>query len=90
MKILHLSDTHSGHYSLQKLPAADIIIHSGDVSPAGTSEEVIDFMDWFGELQHILTAKGMIDIKLFLHLFSILSRTAKKNYYLCRHLIMQL
>jgi Icc-related predicted phosphoesterase len=52
MKILHLSDTHSCHYSLQKLPAADVIIHSGDVSLAGTSEEVIDFMDWFGELDY--------------------------------------
>lgn len=47
MKILHLSDTHNQHHSLREMPAADVIIHSGDVSFAGSEDEVIDFMNWF-------------------------------------------
>jgi Icc-related predicted phosphoesterase len=52
MKILHLSDTHSQHRSLQNLPKADVIIHSGDVSMAGKPEEVMDFIKWFGALDY--------------------------------------
>jgi len=52
MKILHLSDTHSKHRSLQNLPPADIIIHSGDVSFAGSENEIMDFMEWFGALPY--------------------------------------
>ncbi|MDR1370205.1 MAG: metallophosphatase domain-containing protein [Dysgonamonadaceae bacterium] len=52
MRLLHLSDTHSLHRSLQNLPAADIIIHSGDVSKTGKAEEVMDFIKWFGGLDY--------------------------------------
>ncbi|MDR2917067.1 MAG: metallophosphatase domain-containing protein [Tannerella sp.] len=52
MKILHLSDTHCKHRSLQNLPSADLIIHSGDVSFAGSEEEIIDFMEWFSVLPY--------------------------------------
>lgn len=52
MTILHLSDTHSKHYSLIELPPADIIIHSGDVSFAGSETEVINFIEWFGSLPY--------------------------------------
>ena len=38
MRILHLSDTHNCHRQLNKLPMADIIIHTGDVSMEGTCE----------------------------------------------------
>ena len=50
--ILHLSDTHGCHHQLPELPQADIIIHSGDVSFAGTEHEVMDFMEWFFSLPH--------------------------------------
>ncbi len=52
MTILHLSDTHSKHRLLQDLPNADIIIHSGDVSFAGSENEVMDFIEWFGALPY--------------------------------------
>ena len=52
MHILHLSDTHGKHHLLQNLPAADIIIHSGDMSWAGKPEEVLDFVEWFGGLNY--------------------------------------
>lgn len=35
------------------MPPADFIIHSGDVSMAGTSDEVIDFIDWFSGLDYM-------------------------------------
>lgn len=52
MKILHISDTHSQHRQLQDLPAADVIVHSGDFTMAGTEAEVIDFMEWFCALPY--------------------------------------
>ena len=38
MKILHLSDTHGKHLELPPLPDADIVIHSGDFTFAGSEE----------------------------------------------------
>jgi Icc-related predicted phosphoesterase len=52
MRLLHLSDTHNRHRELTSLPAADILVHSGDVSMAGTNTEVIDFIEWFGSLDY--------------------------------------
>lgn len=52
MTILHLSDTHSKHRSLQNLQFADVIIHSGDMSFAGSEDEVTDFIEWFGALPY--------------------------------------
>ncbi|GHT03780.1 metallophosphoesterase [Bacteroidia bacterium] len=52
MKFIHLSDTHGKHHELPKLPSADLIIHSGDVSMAGTGKEVMGFIDWFGALNY--------------------------------------
>lgn len=51
-KILHLSDTHNLHRQLGNLPTADIIVHSGDISYAGTGTEVADFIEWFGALDY--------------------------------------
>lgn len=52
MKLLHLSDTHGCHRRLINLPAADIIVHSGDFCMVGTEEEALDFMDWFCNLPY--------------------------------------
>ena len=47
MKIVHLSDTHGLHHQLKDLPAADVIVHSGDISHNGTESEVLDFLNWY-------------------------------------------
>ena len=47
MHLLHLSDSHNQHRSLENLPEADIIVHSGDFSFAGTRAEFLDFLNWF-------------------------------------------
>lgn len=52
MRILHLSDTHRKHRSLQNLPVADVIIHSGDASFSGSEIEVLDFLNWFCDLDY--------------------------------------
>ncbi|MDR0941330.1 MAG: metallophosphatase domain-containing protein [Bacteroidales bacterium] len=52
MKILHLSDTHAKHLQLKNLPQADIIIRSGDASFSGTETEVLDFLNWFCDLDY--------------------------------------
>lgn len=52
MRILHVSDTHNSHKLLENLPKADIIIHSGDVSFSGSDNEVLDFLNWFCDLDY--------------------------------------
>lgn len=52
MTILHISDTHNHHRQLQDLPAADVIVHSGDFTLAGTENEVMDFVEWFCDLPY--------------------------------------
>lgn len=52
MRLLHFSDTHNLHRQLNNLPAADIVVHSGDMSMAGTGDEFMDFVGWFGALNY--------------------------------------
>lgn len=52
MKIIHLSDTHGQHRHLKNLPDADVIVHSGDFTMAGTEAEAIDFMNWLCDLPY--------------------------------------
>lgn len=52
MRIAHLSDTHGLHRRVKGLPAADVIVHSGDISHNGTEDEVLDFLNWFIELPY--------------------------------------
>ena len=52
MTILHISDTHGKHHQLKDLPAADVLVHSGDFTMAGTEEEAIDFLEWLIDLPH--------------------------------------
>ena len=47
MKILHISDTHGFHHDInQELPAADVLVHSGDFTWGGSEAEAVDFMNW--------------------------------------------
>ncbi len=47
MKILHISDTHGFHQDInQELPAADVLVHSGDFTWGGSEAEAVDFMNW--------------------------------------------
>ncbi|GHT54707.1 hypothetical protein FACS189446_4980 [Bacteroidia bacterium] len=66
MKILHLSDTHGKHHLLKDLPKADIIVHSGDVSEDGTENEMLDFLNWFCDLnyQYKIVVAGNHDLCL--------------------------
>ncbi len=52
MKILLISDTHNRHRELNKLPAADVVVHCGDVTENGTAEELGDFLEWFSGLPY--------------------------------------
>jgi Icc-related predicted phosphoesterase len=52
MRILHISDTHNKHNLLKNLPKADVIVHSGDASFAGSDNEMLDFLNWFCDLDY--------------------------------------
>ncbi|MCD8310320.1 MAG: metallophosphatase domain-containing protein [Prevotellaceae bacterium] len=53
MTILQISDTHNRHGLLTDLPAADVIVHCGDLTDLGTEAEVLDFLNWFIALPHL-------------------------------------
>lgn len=79
---IHLSDTHGLHRQLANLPAADIIIHSGDFTMAGTQDEVFDFINWFCDLpyRYKIFIAGNHDMCLFGNELSGLDNNC---YYLC-------
>lgn len=65
--ILHLSDTHGQHKNLKSLPEADVIVHSGDFTFAGSEEEAYDFMNWFCNLpyRHKIFIAGNHDMCMY-------------------------
>lgn len=67
MKILHLSDTHGYHRKLKDLPEADVVVHSGDITMAGSDDEVTDFIRWFDSLpyRHKIFIAGNHDACLY-------------------------
>lgn len=55
MKIVTISDTHGKHWQLtnkNKLPKGDIIIHSGDCTGRGSTEDIEEFLRWYGDLDY--------------------------------------
>ena len=65
--ILHLSDTHGQHKNQKSLPEADVIVHSGDFTFAGSEEEAYDFMNWFCNLpyKHKIFIAGNHDMCMY-------------------------
>ena len=69
IKILCISDTHSKHKLNKNLPAADILIHAGDITLSGLDTEINEFADWLDSLTQF-THKIVNRIKNFPpHLF---------------------
>lgn len=59
MKLILISDTHGKHYELDHdletlMPDIEhdttIMIHAGDVSDTGKSNQILDFLEWFSRL----------------------------------------
>ena len=54
-KVVAITDTHNQHEALtldEKLPEGDVIIHAGDATNKGKLDELIPFLDWFGNLPY--------------------------------------
>lgn len=51
MKIVCISDTHGLHQDID-VPDGDMLIHAGDLTVRGTSEQINDMLEWFGSLPH--------------------------------------
>ena len=49
MKFVAIADSHGQHNKLT-LPKGDVIIHAGDISRLGKENEVLDFLNWFKNL----------------------------------------
>jgi Icc-related predicted phosphoesterase len=82
LQLLHISDTHGKHRELSALPAADIIVHSGDFTFAGSDDEAYDFINWFCDLpyKHKIFIAGNHDDCLY---GAELSGLDANCYYLC-------
>ena len=82
MNILHLSDTHGAHRSLGRLPEADVIVHSGDITMNGSSSEALDFMRWFSALPyaHKIFVAGNHDACLY---GAVIDGLDPNCHYLC-------
>jgi len=50
-KIVCIADTHNFHDDVD-VPDGDILIHAGDFTLSGTLNEVVEFNDWLGKLDH--------------------------------------
>jgi predicted phosphodiesterase len=51
MKITFISDTHNKHHEVTSLlPGGDLLIHAGDATSRGYSNEISEFLDWFNSL----------------------------------------
>jgi len=51
VKIVAIADTHGRHEEVG-VPEADILVHAGDVTNAGSLEELVAFNDFLGTLPH--------------------------------------
>lgn len=49
-KIVCITDTHN-HNNIE-VPGGDVLIHAGDATNKGTLDELVGFLDWFGNLPH--------------------------------------
>eukprot|EP00164_Ancoracysta_twista_P000877 GFYU01001153.1.p1 GENE.GFYU01001153.1~~GFYU01001153.1.p1 ORF type:complete len:288 (-),score=8.49 GFYU01001153.1:384-1199(-) len=52
IRVVTISDTHSSHAKMARLPPGDILIHAGDFSRTGTEKEVTDFYAWISQQPH--------------------------------------
>jgi len=46
MRIVCISDTHGDHRQV-KLPAGDVLLHTGDITGHGSERDYLDFLEWF-------------------------------------------
>lgn len=78
---------HNQHQSLENLPEADIIIHSGDFSFAGTGNEFRSFLRWFLNLdyKHKIIIGGNHDNFLENLSQKEIQKSLPKNCYYLRH-----
>jgi Icc-related predicted phosphoesterase len=51
VKIVALSDTHGGHFSID-IPDGDILVHAGDITRHGTLDEIKGFNSFLAQLPH--------------------------------------
>lgn len=51
MKLVCISDTHGKHAEVE-VPEGDILVHAGDCTIYGTSDDLKDFLKWFAALPH--------------------------------------
>ncbi|GLH74897.1 hypothetical protein GETHLI_33990 [Geothrix limicola] len=51
MRLICISDTHNAHKGMQ-IPDGDVLIHAGDATGQGLSQEVDRFLTWFGSQPH--------------------------------------
>ena len=52
VRFVAISDTHTQHRQLPRVPDGDVLLHTGDFTNTGTLEEVQDFATWLATMPH--------------------------------------
>lgn len=51
LRLVCISDTHMAHEGVY-IPDGEVLIHAGDATSTGTTDEVTKFLDWFVSQPH--------------------------------------
>jgi Icc-related predicted phosphoesterase len=72
LRVVCLSDTHMQHASI-RVPAGDVLVHTGDFTNHGTLRQILDFADWFAAQPHAvkICVPGNHDMIMDAHYWSV-------------------
>ncbi|NJM06689.1 metallophosphoesterase [Candidatus Gracilibacteria bacterium] len=81
MHLVLISDTHTQHNNLS-VPDGDVLVHAGDITRAGSIDDLDDFNTWLGTLphRHKLYIAGNHDWCFFYQRAASVARVANAQY----------
>jgi len=81
VRLVCISDIHNRFYNMPRIPPGDILIISGDLTMAGSPNELKKFHDWLIQIdgfQHIVFTAGNHDIALDQHYYQTSFRVRER------------
>jgi Icc-related predicted phosphoesterase len=52
MRLICISDTHSRHEQMPRIPDGNVLVHAGDCTASGSLPQLDEFTQWLGALPH--------------------------------------
>mmetsp|Transcript_36508 Transcript_36508/g.117029 ORF Transcript_36508/g.117029 Transcript_36508/m.117029 type:complete len:356 (-) Transcript_36508:74-1141(-) len=82
LRVVCISDTHTRHSEMRKLPEGDVLVHCGDATLGGSEKELLDFARWFADIpgyHRKICIAGNHDLALDLERCQVLGGAARKK-----------